>query len=337
MKGRLLGALVMSGALAGGAVQARAANADPYQIFAHARSVWAQQRYPHYLTYTVTVRVSEGGVDKIKHYHLSYNAQDAKIYVNPVSDEERAAPPNPSGMTFHLLPRRKGKVLFDKKVGHPSEAVDYLGVPMISPTYSFGMGAATLNADSTADSEALVQEIRREYDDPTPPATAQEIAGEGKLKTIAVVAGYRRRYIVTFDGIEEVDGHDCYHLSLKPARPSTQLRLRELWIDTQTYQTRQLVTAANFTGSEVPWLVTFANLNGALYIENESAMAPVGVGDHRYERASVSFDGITATDHPPAKLSGWFVTKENIMAEPGTPVRSERSPGPASANRGPSL
>ncbi len=265
----------------------------------------------------VTVRVTEHGVDKEKHYHLAYDAQNAKIYVNPVSDEERAAPPDPNGITFHLLPRRQGKVLFDKKVGNPGEAVDYLGVPMISPTYSFGMSSAAFEGES--DPDALVQEIRREFADPTPPVKAAQLANEGGMKTIAVVTGFQHRYIVTMAGTDNVGGHECYHLLLKPAYDSPRLRLRELWIDTQTYETRKLVSASNFTGSAVPWTVTFADLNGALYIAEESAAAPVGVGDHRYERASVTFDAITASDHPPSDLSSWFVTKEDIMSEPDAP------------------
>jgi hypothetical protein len=287
---------------------------DPYQVFSQARNVWAAQRYPQYLTYTVTVRVNERGVEKSKHYHLAYDAKNAKIYVNPVSDEERTEPPDPYGFTIHLLPKRQHQTLFDKRVGNPGEAVDYLGVPMISPTYSFGMSATAFEEDR--DPDALVQEIRKEFNDPTPPLKAQELATSGGLKTIAVVTGHKRAYDARFDDIEQIDGHDCYHLTLRPLYPSPRLRLRELWIDTQNYETRQLVTAGNFTGSAVPWTIDFTDSNGSMYIESETANAPVGVGDHRYQQASVTFDDVTAAQRPDALLSNWFVTKENIMAEP---------------------
>lgn len=317
MRWLVVGALVLAGTLLAVPPHARAATPDPYQIFSQARNVWAQQRYPQYLTYTVTVRVSERGVDKAKHYHLAYDAHSAKIYVNPVSDEERTAPPDPNGVDFHLLPRRQGKVLFDKKVGNPGDAVDFLGVPMISPTYSFGMTDKTFEGDQ--DPNALVQQIRAEFNDPTPPAKAQQIANSQGLKTIAMVTGHRKLYDVTLVGTEMVDGRECYHLSLKPAFVSPRLRLRDLWIDTQNYDTRKLVTAGNFAASGVPWTITFAERDGALYIASESADAPVGVGRHRYEQASVSFDDVAAAEHPPSDLSGWFVTKENIMAEPDAP------------------
>lgn len=322
--GRLiLGAIGIGASLLAATLTCHAATlVDPYQIFSQARNVWAQQRYPAYLTYTVTVHVNERGVDKFKHYHLAYDAQQAKIYVNPVSDEERVAPPDPYGVQFHLLPRRQGRVLFDKKVGNPGEAVDYLGVPMISPTYSFGMSETAFEGDR--DPDALVQEIRREFNDPTPPLKAQQIASSGGLKTIAVVTGHRKLYDVTLDGTDAIDGHTCYHLSLVPAYKSPRLRLRELWVDTQNYETRKLVTDGNFTGSGVPWLITFGDLNGAMYIASESAMAPVGVGQHRYQQASISFDDVTPAQRPPSDLSNWFVTKESIMAEPD--AQGPRSP-----------
>lgn len=290
---------------------------DPYQIFAHARQVWAAQQYPQYLTYTVAVDVTEKGVDKSKHYHLSYDALSGQIHVNPVSDEEKQAPPDPNGVTFHLIPRRDFKPLMDKKVGNPGEAVDYLGVPMISPTYSFGM---TLDAGpSDASSDPLVQQIRKQFNDPIPPAKAKAMAADEKVKTISSVTSFLQRYTITLAGIDTIDGRECYHLLLKPNYDPNRLRLRELWVDEQTYQTMQLISAGNFIQSPVPWRITFDDIGGALYIASEVALAPVGVGDHRYEHASVSFESITKAPRPVHPL-GQFVTKENVMSEPDTSI-----------------
>lgn len=311
---RLCAALVLATGFAEGNALAAHAAMDPYAIFSNARNVWAREHYPEYLTYVVTVRVDEGGVEKTRHYHLAFDGPRAKIYVNPVSDEERAAPPDPNGMTFHLIPRRQFMPLFDKKVGHPDEAVDYLGIPMIAPTYSFGMSSETF--EGNADPNALVEEIRREFKDPTPPMTARELVTSGGIKTIVSVTEYKRRYDVTLSGVEDVDGHPCYHLVLRPIHPLPNLRLRDLWIDTQTYRTRQLRSAGNFTGSGVPWLVRFADVDGAMYISSEAALDPIAVGRHHYRQASVSFESIAPSARPPSTM-GWFITKEAIMAEPG--------------------
>lgn len=287
---------------------------DPYSIFSRARATWSAQHYPQYLSYTIAVNVTEHGVGKSKHYHLAYDSHSEQIDVNPVSDEERAAPPVPSGFIWHLKPKRQFQTLFDKKVGNPGEAVDYLGVPKLSPTYSFGM-KANAGGEDGRDDDALVAEIRREFHDPMPAAKNDELAANGKLKAIANVTSRARSYTIRLAGIEVIDGRECYHLILQPNYNSQQLRLREAWIDTQTFQTRRLLNAGNFTGSDVPWLITFANVGTAVYIASEVAQAPVGVGAHRYEHASVSFQGITASSRP-THLVGTFVTTQMLMTEP---------------------
>jgi hypothetical protein len=293
------------------------AQPDAYAIFDQARHVWGGQQYPAYLSYTITVRVTENGVDKSRHYHVTFDSQAQHIDVNPVSDEEQAAPPTPAGLVIHLQPKRQGRTLFDKKVGNPGEAVDYLGIPELSPTYAFGLNAGETGAsqDGLSD-DALVAEVRKEFNDPVPAEKAREAVLGGPLKTIAVVSTRTRDYTIRLDGTQNIDGHDCYHLLLAPRRDPQRLRLRELWVDQQTYQTRQLLTAGNFTGSSAQWLVSFAEIDGAMYIASESAQAPVGVGDHYYQHASVAFESIAQTTRPVYQHS-FFATNQPIMSEPG--------------------
>ena len=293
-----------------------AASADPYQIFARARQVWSGQHYPQYLTYTVAVDVTEGGVEKSKHYHLAYDALSGKIAVNPVSDEEIAAPPTPTGVTIHLQPKRAFHTLFDKRIGNPGEAVDFLGVPMIAPTYSFGMAGAATDSEQPR-TDALVDQIRKEFNDPVPAQKADANVTNPGVRTIAAVTSYVRRYTITLAGIEPVQGSDCYHLLLQPNLDPQKLRLREVWVDTQTFQTRQIISADNFTGSHVPWRITFDDRSGVPYISSETALAPVGFADHRYQHAVVSFEAISEAQRPTRPLD-FFVTKNALMAEPDT-------------------
>lgn len=295
------------------------ATPDPYAIFAQARHVWAQQHYPDYLTYTVAVDVTERGVEKAKHYHLAFDALSGKIGVNPVSDEELAAPPDPNGVTLHLIPRRNFQPILDKQVGNPGEAVDYLGVPIISPTYSFGMTPGIEDPDQV-DSATLVQQIRQQFDDPVPQTKVAQQVTSGDVKTIASITTFVRHYTITDAGEQIVGGVPCYHLLLHPTADPRKYRLRELWVDTSDYQTRQLISSGNFTGSNVPWLITFANFDGAEVIASETALAPVGVGAHHYDHASVSFEDLTQAQRPSRPLS-FFVTKETLMSEPDTDVR----------------
>ncbi len=287
---------------------------DPYSVFARARSVWSAQHYPHYLSYTIAVHVTERGVQKSRHYHLTYDAQSENIDVNPVSDEEQAAPPVVTGFLWHLQPKRQHQVLFDKQVGNPGEAVDYLGVPKLAPMYSFGMKVQGA-AEDGPDDASLVARVRADFNDPMPAQKDRELASQGDLKAIASVTSRARNYTIQFAGIDAIAGQPCYHLLLTPNREPHRYRLRQAWIDQQNFETRQLLSDGNFTGSSVPWLITFADVGGSEYISTEVAQAPVGVGAHLYERASIAFESIAETTAP-AHFGGSFITKQSLMTEP---------------------
>ncbi len=70
---------------------------------------------------------------------------------------------------------------------------------------------------------------------PAPPTT--ELGAT--LKTIVAVSAHGRLYNVTMDGIEKIDGRSVYHISLRPRFHPMHNALRELWIDTQTYDIRR--------------------------------------------------------------------------------------------------
>jgi hypothetical protein len=73
-----------------------------------------------------------------------------------------------------------------------------------------------------------------------------------------------------------------------------------------TYQIVQLETQGNFTDapmSDVPWLVTFQNVDGNSYIKDETALEPlVFHHDRTFSSATISFDDISATDNSPPIL-----------------------------------
>lgn len=289
-----------------------AAPVDAYDVFARARAVWAAQRYPAHLSYTVAVHVSEGGVEKSNHYHLSYDGSTQTVFVNAVSDEELAAPVAPKGFALHLQPRRQGRVLFDKTVGRPPDAVDYLGVPKISPAYSFGMIAHSGTLDDER-SDALIEEIRSEFHDPMPAEKAQYLPSHA---VIANVVSRTNAYTIRLAGIDRVDDGDCYHLLLQPNANPRRFRLREAWVDTLTFQTRRLIVANNFSASpQVPWMVTFAQHDGAVYIASETAQGRICVDAHCYERASIAFESIAPSNAAPM-LHSWFLTPRAILSEP---------------------
>lgn len=293
---------------------------DPNQIYVNARFVWTSQQYPPYVSYTIAVDVNEGGVAKSNHYQATYDARHDRVHVEAVSEEEQVNPHVPTGVDMSLDPKRhfnrQLQTLFKRPVGHPDEAVDYLGVPILAPNYSFGVARYVPEiASSDADRAALVQEIRRQFNDPMPQSKAQDLRNGDNLKEIGRVVSSARDYAITYDGIESVDGQDAYHLTLRPLRSSGDLRLRDIWVDTRSYATLKLITQGNFTNSNVPWLITFTNIAGSRYIKSETALKPVGVGRHLYESATITFENL-APAPPPRYLFDSVAPVSNALTEP---------------------
>lgn len=265
------------------------ADLDAYRMFDHARRVLQLQSYPDPIFYRTTVRVSEGAGDESEHFRAeAFSGGD--IRVEGVSEEEQAAPHESSGINFKFAfsigwnTGAGGQTATGTEDAHRKEASpDYLGVPLISPSYSFG--------------------LTPEHDD-TP--TSNLSFGASSLPTIATVTAISRVYRVSFLGTDIVDGFYTDHLRLEPTSFPDRYRIRELWVDAYTYQIVQLETQGNFTAapmSSVPWLVTFQNVDGSIYIKSETALEPlVFRRDRTFSTASINFDEIRATDDSPALL-----------------------------------
>lgn len=278
--------------------------------------MWRSQRYPQDVGYTIAVTVDERGVEKVRHYQATYDAVHNRVYVDGVSEEERAAPHVPTGMNMTLEPKRNWMSLFKRKVGNPEEAVDYLGVPMLAPNYSFGIAPYVPDvATSQADRDALIASIRQQFNDPMSSQKAQALDASDGLHEIGRVESRDRDYDITFRGIESINGRDAYHIVLHPRHDPARYRLRDLWIDPQAGETLSLITADNFANSNVPWRITFVTVGNAQYIAREDALAPVGVGRHLYERASITFESVTPAQ--PSRYT-WepIASEQNVLSEP---------------------
>ncbi len=283
--------IVLAAALA--AVNAAAAaEPNPYTIFANARSYWLAQRYPQMLAYDVAVAVTEGGKQRVERYDSALDARTGRIVVDPVSDYELAHPVKPKGINLGLL----------FPIGKPLPPIDFLGVPHLAPTYSFGMAPFVPAPTPTPfDSAALVRDIRREFHDPNPRVSSPAPSPSG-LQTIVVTAASARDYTIRLLGEEPVDGHLCYHLALHPTHDPQRLRIREAWIDEHTFAVWKLIDALNFksgAGTTVPWTIRFADLDGAHYIAEEDANAPLRAGGEIYTRTTVRFELLRAVARMP--------------------------------------
>jgi hypothetical protein len=274
-------ALVLPPLILAGVAQA-APTDDAYAIYDRARQVWFQQSYPDVIQYQTTIRVAEG--DRVEQEHFRSEAtSDGDVRLAGVSEEETSDPHQASGVNFKLHfefgwnTHSDGPLASRTDDAHRKESSpDYLGTPLISPIYSFGLDDRV----NSANSQQAAQ-----------PNTVPN------LPTIATVFAVNRNYDITLIGQEPLGGFLTYHLQLKPLRNPQRYRLRELWIDAYTYHVLQLAVQGNFVNSpmkDVPWLVTFQDIGGSTFIESETTQAPlVFKHDRTFTTASIRFNDIT--------------------------------------------
>lgn len=267
-----------------------AASPDPYAIYARAQAVWRAQRYPATVNYVVHVRTRQGDRTDERHYNSRWFSGPDRIAVNPVSVEEREHPYlPPPGFDFSILGTHIAHV------GGPNEGIgtngDLIGVPELAPNYSFGISRYVPPPPPTP--AQTVAHIRAQYHDPAPQKVAKLQQKYG-VTTIALVVAASAVYRISLVGMEIVGDHSDYHLRLTPLVNPTRYRLRDVWIDSVTYDTDQLRTAGNFVDggtSSVPWTVTFREFDGERYIDHEVTDEPIR---RWFDWIEVSFEDYSA-------------------------------------------
>jgi hypothetical protein len=253
---------------------------DGDEIFARAREVWTTQRVPAYLEYTVTTAVARNGQSTANHYAAACYCEKNQLLVDKVSDEQNAHPPTPHGTTLSFgftlgwnNGTGGGRETVSKTV-NPPQLPDPVGVPLLSPLYSFGMElAAAATKEQTATS----------------------------LPVIATTSTAARHYAVTIAGDEEIDGRSAYHLLLQPLSQPHTYRLRDIWIDESTFETLQARVGANFTDdwfNDRPWSIHFSNDLGFEHVAYEESDGPVTLHGHTFDSVRISFDNLHATTTP---------------------------------------
>lgn len=291
--------------------------ADPYQIFARSRAYWLEQHYPPLLEYTVAVTVLEGGSVKQERYWSAYDSTDGQIAVDTVSDYERTHPTYAaSGVTLNIP-------LLSSVIGKPQPPTDFLGVPLLTPNYTFGMADVPFTNPSGESDSARVRDVRAQFHDPSPPDRSPGPSpSPGSLPIIENETVYGSNYRITLAGVESTYGVPAYHLHLKALHDPGRYRLQELWVDTRNFAPIALVERINFVdgpGTSVPWRVRFANNGGALYIYDEAALKPMRYKGLVYPQASVAFENIHAVDELSRPPPLFLPAAPLIMSEPELP------------------
>jgi hypothetical protein len=228
----------------------------PGKILANTRLAMFLRDYPRYLTYIIDIQSDAYG----RHYHEGYRALlrtvDGSLVVKRTPIYSSNKPINPYGFSFFGL----------NKVGNPADHIEPpFGVPLMSATYDFGLARAPATRMSNAAE-----------------AAAEELSQVPVIGRINVTAG---DYDAVLIGEETLDDHPVYHLGLTPLRDSDQNRLRELWVDKETFDVWKLVTEGIFPGgpaASVSWTVNFIHLHGHWLIRTESTSATLTSHPHLF-------------------------------------------------------
>lgn len=233
--------------------------------------------YPSRIDYTVDVSGLNGETPADDHYRASYDPGDGKVALFPTSQEQLAKPPpQPRGVNVgvNLFFCWIGCWGIHRQVGRPEAALDLLGEPLLTPTYSFGIRYASQPAAA----------------EPKVPS----------LPVIAVVSAQKPEYGVFLAGTATVGGVQTYDLKLTPLRNPGSNRLRELWVGVADDLPRRASISGNFTNApmvDVPWTVDFSVFDGAPYIVRETAAGALYLPHGRVVRqATVAFQDVRPAD-----------------------------------------
>lgn len=270
---------------------------DVYVLYARALEAVGALRYPHYLGYSVAVTVvDDAGTTHTRTYATRFDATTGNILLDTISAEERAHPPDPTGVDFGIaLP---GKFIPLTKPDEP----DFLGgPPRLAPYYFFGLARPQPQVNA-AESDA--------------PMDGRKIIGR--------VGTQERVYDITFVGAESVGGERCNHLRLRPLRDPRRYVIRDLWLAKADYLPLQIGTEGNFTFPQSvgsTWITTYRREGATLFIAQERSQTPFRFKYfRRFITTVVAFEDVQPI--PDSRMVVTVFTPPHngrLLIEPGSP------------------
>ncbi len=126
---------------------------------------------------------------------------------------------------------------------------------------------------------------------PSPPNLADD-----PIAPIATATAVDRAYAITLAGTEPVGTRICYHLRLRPLRDPQSYPLRDLWVDTTTYDVVQLTYAWPYNDTTADITYDFAPVGpqaiwAIVHIEAQAVSR--GLFTTHVERVSEDLQNIT--------------------------------------------
>lgn len=270
---------------------------QPISLLRKARNYWSVARYPHYISYGIVVKSVTDGQALVRHYDAVYSSESNTARVRFTSDEEQsqAVVPHGTALKVQFTISFGGSGTIQKIIVPADTFPDYVGVPILSPVYNFGLARYLKPLDNSANPAGL--------------------------QTIAHVYAGNDIYRATIAGVELLNGETTYHLHLQPWRLPNKYRIRDLWIDAKTGATLQMIVAGNFQGPsslDKPWVITYQTIQGLQYLRSEHAEGPLKLNGRILSSITIDFQRISTSVTPEDVLGLSFpeLNPRNSLIEP---------------------
>jgi hypothetical protein len=262
---------------------------SPELLFKLAKGAWNARTEAPFVTYNLRERYSWRGHIHDNWWTAYYRASDHNLVLHRMlvaQDEARRLRGFPIAFNMHL--HKSDVRATDVDTSADADAFPILD-PLIAPADSFGLLAHAPQAALVERAPVPAQTISPEPAAPEP---------DGPLRVVAHVEASSRDYAIAFVGTDAIDNADTYHLALTPLHDPQKYRLRDLWIDPETYSTKRLTVQGLFAGKPYDgalWTVDYIFLAGRSYLRDIRATQPLhfgmdrSVGDLEYDFVGYDF------------------------------------------------
>ena len=245
---------------------------DPNAMFDNVRRAWGAGAYPRYAEYVAVVSFRDADRFVRRTWETTEDIRNGVVYSRPFSREEDAHPYTPHGTNIsipfltNLSPEHQ-----PDPIGHVAFAIDQ----------DYGLAPGERKFASVSASAAL-------------DAQRSALTVIGRTGTIA------RDYAVSLiETAHDAQGTE-YHLALQPLRDPVRHRLRELWVDANTWLPEEAVVEG--IGNRGPlnavrWRIEYRQTEGGTYIARETALAPLQATHALLHDVTITVGELKLTSH----------------------------------------
>jgi hypothetical protein len=210
-------------------------------VFFHARQVATTRDVPRFVEYHIDSAYHYGSRAFVDRFDLRYRDRDRKVvgYTIPLSPDEDRKRLAGINILFFAVSIEV----------NPDHNPIVIKVPLLSPVSDFGLAVP-----------------------PPTPAPGQSSPPGPPLREIGRVITRTHEYDVTYVGKQTLDGRATYHLKLKPAKDvkdAWKHRLRDVWVDTTTFDVPQLQTSGILEEKpydRATWRVNYERTTGNAWV-----------------------------------------------------------------------